>query len=66
MQNDLICPNCNSSLYWRLDQWGRTPWHLHCNSCHINVGTNNRNKAIELIQIYHKPNTYIEYYDNNI
>ena len=33
MQNDLICPNCNSALYWGLDEWGRTPWHLHCPKC---------------------------------
>jgi len=66
MQNDLICPNCNSALYWGLDEWGRTPWHLHCPKCNINIGVNKRNKAIELIQKYHQPDTYIEYYNNEI
>ena len=47
MQNDLICPNCNSVLYWCLDEWGRTPWHLHCDKCNINIGATKRNKAIE-------------------
>ncbi len=66
MQSNLICPSCNSLLYWCFDEWGRTPWHLHCNKCSINIGMDNRNKAIELIQKYHKPKTYIEYYNNNI
>lgn len=66
MQSDLICPNCNSLLYWCLDSWGRTPWHLHCDNCSINIGMDDRNKTIELIQKYHKPKTYIEYYNNNI
>lgn len=66
MQNDIKCPNCNSLMYFNLDEWGYTPWHLHCDNCHINIGTNSMNKAIELVQIYHKPNTYIEYYHNDI
>lgn len=66
MQNDLICPNCNSLLYWGFDEWGRTPWHLHCRKCNINIGVNKQNKAIELIQKYHQPKTYIEYYNNDI
>lgn len=65
MQNDL-CPNCNSALYWALDGFGRTPWHLHCDNCNINIGVNKPNKAIKLIQKYHKPNTYIEYYNHDI
>ena len=64
--NTLICPNCNSMLYWNLDEWGRTPWHLHCDKCFINIGVTKKNKAIELIQKYHQPKTYIEYYDNEI
>lgn len=66
MQNDLICPNCNSLLYWCFDEWSRTPWHLHCDKCYINIGVNKQNKAIELIQKYHRPNTWIEYYNNEI
>ena len=66
MQNDLICPRCKKPLYFCLDEWGRTPWHLHCDNCHINIGTNNQKKAIELIQKYNKKDTYLEYYDNDI
>lgn len=64
--NSLLCPNCNSVLYWGLDEWGRTPWHLHCHKCAINIGVQNPKKAIELIQKYHQPKTYIEYYSNDI
>lgn len=66
MQNDLICPRCKNPLYFTLDEWGFTPWHLHCDNCHINIGTNKPQKAIELIQKYNKNNTYIEYYNNDI
>ena len=66
MQNDLICPKCKNPLYFNLDEWGRTPWHLHCDICKINIGTNKSQKAIELIQKYNKNNTYIEYYNNDI
>ena len=66
MRDKLLCPNCNSELYFNLDSWGRTPWHLHCGNCHINIGCTSQLKAIELIQIYHQPYTYIEYYNNKI
>lgn len=66
MQNDLICPKCKKPLYFNLDEWGRTPWHLHCDFCHINIGTDNRQKAVELIQKYNKKDTYLEYCDNDI
>ena len=66
MQNDLICPKCKKPLYFNLDEWGRTPWHLHCDFCHINIGTDKEQKAVELIQKYNKKDTYLEYYDNDI
>lgn len=66
LKDNMKCPNCNSLMYFGLDEWGKTPWHLHCDNCDINIGVNNRNKAIELVQIYHKPHTYIEYYNNDI
>ena len=40
MYNDLICPKCKNPLYFNLDEWGRTPWHLHCDIWKINIGTN--------------------------
>lgn len=66
MQNDLICPKCKNSLYFALDEWGRTPWHLHCDTCNINIGVTKQEKAIELIKQYNKNRTYIEYYNNDI
>ena len=62
----LLCPNCNTELYFCLDEYGKTPWHLHCGDCHINIGCTSQSKAVELIQIYYKPHTYIEYYNNKI
>jgi len=59
--NKMICPNCNKEMYWGLDEFGHTPWHLHCENCDINIGVNKPSKAIELIKKYHKPHTYIEY-----
>jgi len=61
MSKEIICPNCNKEMYWNLDSFGYTPWHLHCDNCHINIGVNKQSKAIELLEKYHKPYTYIEY-----
>lgn len=66
MTKKLLCPNCNTELYFCLDSYGRTPWHLHCKNCDINIGSTSQLKAIDLIQKYHKPHTYIEYYNNKI
>lgn len=66
MNKDILCPNCKNKMYFCLDEWGYTPWHLHCDNCNINIGATNMNKAAELIQIYHQPNTWIEYYGGDI
>jgi len=47
--NKYYCPRCGTELFFCLDEWGRTPWHLHCSQCRINIGTDNRDKAVELI-----------------
>ena len=60
------CPNCNSEIYSTLDEWGRTPFHLHCDNCSINIGATSINKCIELFKEYHKEGTYIEFYSNQI
>ena len=59
------CPNCDKEVYFNLDSYGYTPWHLHCGNCNINIGTTNRDVAVELLK-YCKPNTYIEFYNNKI
>ncbi len=68
MQNKkiIVCPNCSNKCYICLDEWGRTPWHIHCNFCNINIGVTNIQKGISLLEKYHKPNTYLEFYSNQI
>lgn len=67
MQNDIIiCPTCSSECYIGLDEYGRTPFHLHCEKCNINIGATSIKKCIELLQKYHKPKTWIEFYCNEI
>ena len=62
----MICPNCNFEIFFCLDEWGYTPFHLHCKNCNINIGSKSRQHCIELFKEYHQPNTYLEYYKNNI
>ena len=66
MQNDVICPACNTKGFIALDEWGRTPWHIHCDNCDINIGATSIKKGVELLQIYHKPHTWIEFYNKEI
>lgn len=66
MSKMLYCPTCQEKVHFHLDGWGRTPWHLHCENCNINIGINYLKKAEELLQKYHSPNTWIEYYENAI
>lgn len=67
MQNDVIlCPSCNNECYFCLDEWGHTPFHLHCDKCNINIGSTSFKKCINLLQKYHKPKTYLEFYQDEI
>ena len=67
MQNDVPkCPNCGNDIYFCLDEWGHTPFHLHCDNCDINIGATSFNKCIELLKDYHKPKTYAEFYCGKI
>ena len=66
MQNNIKCPSCNSDCYFCYDEWGLTPWHLHCDTCRINIGTSTQKKAIELLQKYNKKDTYLEFYNDEI
>ena len=34
----IICPTCHNKMYITIDEWGCTPWHLHCDNCYINIG----------------------------
>ena len=60
------CPNCKSEIYNTFDAWGRTPFHLHCDECSINIGATSIDKCTELFKQYHKKGTYIEFYANQI
>lgn len=62
MNKNRICPICHNEVYFYLDEWGRTPWHLYCDNCEINIGTTSKKKAVNLIQKYPFPKTWIEYY----
>ena len=66
MNKFIICPNCQNKMKFYLDEWGYTPWHLHCEVCNINIGKKKKKKAVDLIQEYHSPETWIEYYTNEI
>lgn len=60
------CLNCKEKIYYNLDSYGKTPFHLHCNNCNINIGATSIKKCESLFKQYTEPNTYIEYYNNNI
>lgn len=62
----IICPVCRTEMFWCYDEWGRTPIHLHCNICSINIGAERFQECIDLLKEYHQPHTWIEYYKNNI
>lgn len=66
MKKNIICPNCNNECYIGLDEYGRTPFHIHCDNCNINIGTNNIEKGISILENYHEKGTYIEFYNNKI
>lgn len=66
LNNIILCPNCNNEIYYRLDDFGRAPVHLHCDNCKINIGATSFKKCKELLEQYHNKNTYIEYYSNKI
>lgn len=66
MDKDILCPNCKNKIYFCLDEWGYTPWHLHCKTCDINIGATSQKKAINLLQKYHSLETWIEYYGGDI
>lgn len=60
------CPNCNSKYYICFDEWGYTPYHLHCDICKINIGAPSKRRTELLLYEHHKRNTYIEYYGDEI
>ena len=66
MLNKIICPSCGGECYYNLDMYGRTVWHLHCDNCHITINVNDRKKGVELLQTYHQPHTYLDYYSNKV
>ena len=70
MQNEYFefpkCPNCERETFFCFDEWGHTPYHLHCNFCDINIGASSPNECVDLFQRYNKPKTYIEYYHKSI
>lgn len=66
MESIILCPNCGEETYFCFDEWGYTPFHLHCKKCEINIGATSIQKCKELLVDHHKPQTYIEYYNGEI
>lgn len=66
MDKDILCPNCKNKIYFCLDEWGYTPWHLHCKTCDINIGTTSQKKTVELLNEFHDLHTWIEFYNGTI
>lgn len=66
MKNKIFCKNCGQEMFFAIDEWGHTPFHLHCNNCGINIGSISIEKALELYEKYNDKNTYIEYYKKEI
>lgn len=62
----IICPTCKNDCYIGLDEWGHTPFHLHCDKCNINIGATSISKCVELLKDHCKPRTWIEFYNNKI
>ena len=62
----IICPNCGEPCYFNIDEWGYTPIHLHCKRDKINIGATSFKKCIELLSSYHEPETYLEFFNNEI
>lgn len=62
----MICPTCGSECFFCLDEWGYTPWHLHCEKCHINIGGTSQKICEDLLKEYNQPYTYLEYYNHKI
>lgn len=40
-----VCPICDSNTFCTYDEWGHTPYHIHCSKCRINVGGPSPDKA---------------------
>lgn len=61
-EKEIICPTCHNRMYILLDEWGHTPWHLHCDNCNINIGMTQIRNVEKYIKEKILPNTYIEEY----
>ena len=64
--NHYDCPLCRQKMFICYDEWGYTPWHIHCKKCNINIGFAYDKDIPYLLTQCKKPNTYIEYYRKQI
>lgn len=65
-QLPLECPVCGKQLTYTFDEWGFTPFHIHCEDHGINIGAQNYTDALRLLAENHRENTWIEYWSNKI
>lgn len=57
---NIYCPICRNEMYIGLDEWGYTPFHLHCTKCDINIGMRKLSDIDKWIKYPLKKHIYIE------
>lgn len=57
---NIYCPICRNKMYINLDEWGHTPFHLHCTECDINIGMQQLSDTDKWIKYPLKKHMYIE------
>lgn len=65
----IICPICKKPMVCYFDEWGRTPFHYHCNEDGISVGFGNIKKEnMQSIINQHciEQHMTLEYSDNKV
>lgn len=65
------CPICGGTLYFNFDEWGHTPFHLHCEgeeTHSLNIGATSKDKCLELFDKYSAEyrDMAIEFWHNKI
>lgn len=60
------CPVCGGQLAYAFDEWGHTPFHLHCLGYKIDIGAQATKDCLKLLQENHVEDTHIEYWNGKI
>lgn len=66
MQNEK-CPVCQNFITYHADEYGKTPFHIRCDNCNIDIGTcTGYEKAVKLLKDFACENLYLEHYNGKI